>query len=159
MYIYIYTYIYIYIYLFTYITHIYIYIYVNIYIYICYRKHKACPDPVRKPVSYRSPWMTRQAAGRLMCSLSLPRMSEYQTAGFLNLKASEEDVQTAVSYSRFSKVHTLDVLPDPGALNSCMHTSPEDKYGFTLLQRVIQCIWIWGLRPSNCCFANSNYEN
>ena len=35
-------------------------------------------------------------------------------------------------------------LPDPGALNSCMHTFPE-KMG--LLRMGLLCIWMCGLIP------------
>ena len=41
----------------------------------------------------------------------------------------------AASYGQFLKQQVLTVLPDPGALNSCMHTSPENNcwicYGLT----------------------------
>ena len=32
------------------------------------------------------------------------------------------EAKSCVAYSRLSKVHVLFVLPDPGALNYCMHT-------------------------------------
>ena len=33
----------------------------------------------------------------------------------------------------FQWFECLDFLADPGALNSCMHTFPENKYGFTMV--------------------------
>ena len=53
---------------------------------------------------------------------------------------------------RCSKVHGSHALPDPGALNSCVHTFVENNAGGTLVQHMILCIWIWDLRPSmwNC---------
>ena len=37
------------------------------------------------------------------------------------------------AYGRFSKVRVCVFLPDPGALNSCMHTFPEHYDGFTIV--------------------------
>ena len=36
-------------------------------------------------------------------------------------------------YGRFPKSFFRCFLPDPGALNSCMHASPEKHYGFTVV--------------------------
>ena len=60
----------------------------------------------------------------------------------------------AWSHGRFSEVHACIFLPDPGALNSCMHTFPKKNVGFTVVQHIITCIWIWELKPSICNFAN-----
>ena len=51
------------------------------------------------------------------------------------------------TYGRFSKVHGLNVLPDPGI--------------FELSEGILKWKWqwFWDLRPSNWTFANRNYEN
>ena len=56
------------------------------------------------------------------------------------------------------KIHVLNVLPDLGALNYCMHKCPENKCGVAMVWRMIPCIWIWDVRPSIWNFANWNYE-
>ena len=37
------------------------------------------------------------------------------------------------AYGRFSKVHVLNVLPDPRALNPCMRTFPKKAYRLTMV--------------------------
>ena len=49
---------------------------------------------------------------------------------------------------RFSKVHVSNLLPDPGAFDSCMHTFPENNNGFAMVKRMLLCIVTWDLRPS-----------
>ena len=44
-------------------------------------------------------------------------------------------------YGRSSKVHVLNVLPDPGALNLCMHTLPEKHVGLLW----IYCVFGYGM--------------
>ena len=56
----------------------------------------------------------------------------------------------------FLKFMFLNVLPDPGALYSCMHTFPKKNHEFTMVWHIILCIWIWDLRPSIWKIANSN---
>ena len=35
-------------------------------------------------------------------------------------------------YSQFIKIQVINCLRDPGVLNSCMHTVPEQNAGFTM---------------------------
>ena len=64
--------------------------------------------PPRDPPEPRGPELRRGALSRNGCGLK--RRMDVHT---------HED-----RYGRFSKAHVLFVLPDPGALNSCMHKSP-----------------------------------
>ena len=51
-----------------------------------------------------------------------------------NISAKEYALEHGVSilYGRSPKVHSL-ICPDPGALNPCMCTLPENSVGFTMV--------------------------
>ena len=40
-------------------------------------------------------------------------------------------------YGRFSEYHVVNLPPDPGAANSCMHTCPEGNDGLTMVQHIL----------------------
>ena len=65
------------------------------------------------------------------------------------LSAGDRQVPTQIcTFGPCSKVHSLFIFPNPGALNYCMHTFPEKHVGVTMVYYILVCIWIWDLRPS-----------
>ena len=84
------------------------------------------------------------------------RVSQFQASGGTSTLQPFLRAKYKTKHCRCSKVHVLNVLPDPGVLNSCMHTFPENnKNAFAMVWHTIPCTWVWDLGSSHWDFCGS----
>ena len=154
------------------ISGIYIYIYIHTYIHISLsRSDMAFPHPWNKGSS-RSPRNDNRRG--LRCSVLWKRFehsSEAARATTVCIVMSSHSLlimshntmcsrnSPLLLRSVFKSSYLFNFLPDPGALNYCMHTCPDNNDGFVLVSRIDLYIWIWDLRPSIWICANWTYDN
>ena len=137
MYIYIYIYMYIHIYIYIYIMvsiYLSIYIYIVLYTQVLSLKAEFWPG-LRVTGSLSKSTVARDFAAATWNRINLPPPFMPRPFGSLRFKPppcwgrvnlSISTLRYRWRYGRFSTAHAANLLPDPGALNSCMRTSEKN---------------------------------